>query len=491
MANNDDRKFAIGSTGGAGKPKKDRPPLKPPASESNPDPRRRLGNVFLHGGKLKSNIAASVTDANISWSVTEISQLSLTIADPGFELFREGIFEKGVAVLYREQGLPDLEFRVAAVNLDGGPTGTGGIQIQCRSQGVQKLKKRRGAKVMKKASPSNFVEAECKAAGLKCVSQPSPKRAQVARDVAKKGNDDQGADKPSSWTTFQRLATELGYYCFEFAGTVYFGKPTWLIDRDKDPLVVALPLDGAPDVWVTRTMPTINMSEDAEVPVEISNVELEKVRFKECRPGGALRLRGLPPFNAEYLITSLGLPLMGTGTLSVSASTPKNPPKQPPPKPKPKQKKGGYDGDPKNGGGSPAPGTKAPSPPAGGKSALAFVNMAITASSARYVYGAEASVSTAKPAALDCSELVQWALGRIGVPFTDGSSAQIAATRRISVEQGLRTRGALLWMPGHIGISMGDGRSVEARNPSAGVGIFRARDISWQGAGLVPGVQYA
>ena len=54
----------------------------------------------------------------------------------------------------------------------------------------------------------------------------------------------------------------------------------------------------------------------------------------------------------------------------------------------------------------------------------------------------------------------------------------------------MNTRGALLYKPGHIGISLGDGRSVEARNPTDGVGIFRAADIAWTQGGLVPGLRY-
>jgi hypothetical protein len=85
---------------------------------------------------------------------------------------------------------------------------------------------------------------------------------------------------------------------------------------------------------------------------------------------------------------------------------------------------------------------------------------------------------------------VQWALGRVGVAFVDGSSSQIAACKPISVATALRTRGALLYKVGHIGISLGDGRSIEARNPSAGVGVFRAADIAWTHGGLVPALRY-
>lgn len=479
-------------------PKKKRPPKPPPQPPQAPnrvvavDPRLSLSNVYIHGGRLSESLSTYVTGARLSWAVGQVTQMTLTFADPGFEVFREGVFKKGAAILYREPGFPDLNLRIASITVDGGPAGTGGFQIQCRSELIDRLKKRRGPKVMKKASPSEFVRSECKALKVACVVQPSPKRAQVARDVRnKKAKGSGGANAPSSWTTLNRFASELGFVIFEFGNVLYFGKPTWFIKRDTSPLQLALPLEGHPEVWATRTMPQITMSDDAQVPVTISGVSIERDRLTECRPGGAVQLRGLPPFNDLYMLDSLELNLLAHEGVQLSASTPENPKPQPPPKAK---KKGKYDDDDSPNAGNPGkdgdgkPGSGGGDP--GGKSGAAFVAAALKASGARYQYGAEASSSDSSPSALDCSELVQWALGRIGVSYVDGSSSQYAASRKITVSQAMGTKGALLWKEGHIGISMGDGRSVEARNPSAGVGVFRAADISWAGGGLVPGLNY-
>lgn len=461
-------------SGGGGSVKGPKPPPVP-AVETDPDPRVRMGRLFVHGGKLKDSIADRVTQASLSWATDSVTQLSMQILDPGLALYREGVFAKGVALLYREPGMRDVNLRVASVTVDPGPAGTGGMQIAARSEGVWKLKRRRGPLVMKKASPSQFVAAECKAVGLKAVVQPSPARGAVARDVKKAGDGSaRGALAPSSWTTFQRLAGELGYIVFEFADTVYFGTPTWLIGRDKTPLQVAVPLPGAPPAWAARQIPTIVSSEDSEVAVDISGVVIEKARFKEVRPGGAMQLRGVPPYNDMYLIGSVDLPLIGTDGVTLSASTPKDPEPQPPVK----RRKGEYDDTGSSDGGGSS------------TSADRFVEIAISASNARYVFGAEASSGDPTPAALDCSELIEWALGRMGIKFVDGSGAQYAATVHIGVQMALGTKGALLWKEGHIGISMGDGRSVEARNPSDGVGIFRARDIAWAGGGLIRGLSY-
>ena len=93
-------------------------------------------------------------------------------------------------------------------------------------------------------------------------------------------------------------------------------------------------------------------------------------------------------------------------------------------------------------------------------------------------------------------ELIEWAARRAGVNFPDGSAAQIDATTPMSVAEALRTPGALLFRAGnppttphHIAISLGDGRTIEARNSRAGVGVFSAHGRGWTRAGTIPGMR--
>jgi len=88
------------------------------------------------------------------------------------------------------------------------------------------------------------------------------------------------------------------------------------------------------------------------------------------------------------------------------------------------------------------------------------------------------------------SELIEWAASRVGISpkVPDGSSAQINHCRSIPVAQAIRTKGALLWHSGHIGVSLGNGRTVEAQNPRAGVLQTNAGNRFTRG-GLIPGAR--
>jgi len=197
--------------------------------------------------------------------------------------------------------------------------GLGGITVRCRPAIVDKLKARTGVKVMKKVSPSTFVQSECKAVGATSVVQKSNKRAAIARDVKKSGESYDASSMPSSWTTFRRLADELGYVLYEVEGKVYFAQPTYIVAQKPKVLVSWYSQDGNEPL----TIPQFRRSVD-DTDIEVS-LELPLERASECIPGHGLVVKGFPSFSGTYMITQVNYPLVGAGTVSVTASTVKNP----------------------------------------------------------------------------------------------------------------------------------------------------------------------
>jgi cell wall-associated NlpC family hydrolase len=133
-----------------------------------------------------------------------------------------------------------------------------------------------------------------------------------------------------------------------------------------------------------------------------------------------------------------------------------------------------------------------------GETTRRFLDAAVAQAGDRYVYGAEANLHDPNPTAFDCSELTQWAAAQAGVEIPDGAAAQYDALRthgqEITVDQALRTPGALLFHAdqsgyvGHVAISLGDGRTIEARNSRLGVGVFDGRENWLNRAAVLPGL---
>lgn len=125
-----------------------------------------------------------------------------------------------------------------------------------------------------------------------------------------------------------------------------------------------------------------------------------------------------------------------------------------------------------------------------------------------YIFGAEVRPSESDPDAFDCSELVEWACARLDVEprMPDGSWHQARHCRNentlIEVEKAIDTAGALLFLfstspyegprprRSHVAISVGNGRTFEARGRRYGVGFFEARGRGWTHAAKVPGLEY-
>jgi len=96
--------------------------------------------------------------------------------------------------------------------------------------------------------------------------------------------------------------------------------------------------------------------------------------------------------------------------------------------------------------------------------------------------------------AWDCSELVQVKLNELGIDIPDGSTAQLEWCRSkgalIPLEQGINTRGALLLRVGHVAVSLGNGKTIEAYGTGYKVGEYSATNRTFTDAALVPGLDY-
>ena len=138
-----------------------------------------------------------------------------------------------------------------------------------------------------------------------------------------------------------------------------------------------------------------------------------------------------------------------------------------------------------------------------------FIAKLVSQAGDRYIFGHEVKLSDTDPSAFDCSELVEWAAWQVGVQprVPDGSWYQARHCQKhgtlIPVSEALKTKGALLFRfssspftggrptSSHVAVSLGDGRTIEAKGSRYGVGIFTAEGRGWTHAGLVPGLDYS
>lgn len=182
-----------------------------------------LGTVAAHvGGGQHAIVSDHLVNAVIDLSITEVSQVDLTFYDPTGEL-RDGPHFRRRTIFYYAGFTMEVAAR-SMVDVGGRP----GLQVTGRFHRSQHLKRLRGPLVRRDLSATEMVRAEARFVGAPFVGQDSPVREQITRGVADQFD---GGQDETSWDLCQRLAKEEGFLFFETAETIYFGQPTWLVDR--------------------------------------------------------------------------------------------------------------------------------------------------------------------------------------------------------------------------------------------------------------------
>lgn len=447
-----------------------------------------LRNFWIRGTQVQGDFANAIIGApSFEASMDSAPNILFTIADPDggllYSLDRQGWFwTRGGRVQYE-----DLNLRMDQIKFEAGSHMTGQLAVACVDDIVFGLMNLKGPRSASGISATEWIAQELRLAGLDpnvCfLGESVPSQSTIARDEEDQSGNNTSGDEPSAWTTIVRLAKELGKRVFISGGRLVFGSAAFAMQwaasgtlrlsyHEYDPAERFLSLPNA-----TR----VSVGSKAGVLQIVGRVPLNRAKF--FRPGARVVVKAIPSVAGQNEITMMVSKIshdIGTDVdgAEVTLLEPIDPPPQPPPAPSAAGT---------NGGSTSADGTSG----GGGDGQIdRFVALALQQAGKRYVFGAEAKPSDPNPRAFDCSELVEWCAARVGINprVPDGSSAQKAHCKPISVAQAAKTKGALLFVPGHVAISLGNGKTIEAMNPSAGV---RQGNVGnrFRSGGLIPGAQ--
>lgn len=268
--------------------------------------------ITLATSKFQADLRPHLISMTISRSMSEISELVVAVDDPNYSLL--DAYGEPLGAQVRTMS---LDYVVDSMDVDDGG-GEGGMTLNCRPKSVRRLKDRRGAFVMNKVSPTQWVQHEVKAAGGSLVGQPSAQRSRVARDVT--SNTD--SEKPSSWTTIKRLAEELGYVFYEDNNVYYFGKPTWLINN-----VGHVRVNRKHREWNKRPTNLPKMSASLDEPKKTEyNFAMGVEHAVDFRPGMRVDLINFPTRDGAYLLSNIDHPIYGSSSnVSLTVEKPVDP----------------------------------------------------------------------------------------------------------------------------------------------------------------------
>lgn len=435
------------------------------------------------GGDFSSVI---IGNPSFQAAIDTVPHVTFTIADPEGDLLWQlrNVWVQGTRVQYR-----DLDLRLDELKFEPGNHSTGQLTVTCVDDIVFALMKLRGPRTAEGISATQWIAQEMALAGIDpnryFLGESVPTQSVIARDDEDQAGTGGGGEVPSAWTTIVRLAKELGKRVFISGRRLVFGSAGFAM-RWTAPGPLRLSWHTPPTEGERfLTLPTArftSIGSRSDVVQVSARVPLNRAQY--FRPGVPVIIRNTPSIAANDWIAFMCTAVSHTlGTDTDGAEVTLTLPVDPPPQPPTQTTSAGANG------GSTSSGSGASGGGADGQVGR-FVALALQQAGKRYVFGAEASPSDPNPRSFDCSELIEWAAARAGITprVPDGSSAQINHCRSVPLDQAIRTKGALLWTPGHIAISLGNGKTIEAMNSQAGIRQGNAAGRFKRG-GLIPGAR--
>ena len=281
---------------------------------------KQMYNAVLAGLGIEG-LEQRVQRMTVSMATSQVSELTLTLNDPGLDVLRSG------ALIVQEEsatGTPGAgtewswfgwRFVLAVLQASGGSAGTGQLDLTFRSAAIQKLRQTRPVhgETFTGKTPTTVLHGWLP----HLVAQNTQPRTLTVN--AAKNTSDQGRGE-SYWEAALRWAEETGFVLFEAADTGYFAKPSWLLNGAGLTFATLAWRGRDTDDGIVR-MPTVRHTADNyRDPVTVNVSVLGQLGIK-FRPGSGVELTGMGQFDGRYLVTDINGDVAPDSVWTLTAST--------------------------------------------------------------------------------------------------------------------------------------------------------------------------
>lgn len=276
-------------------------------------------------GESRMNVRDRVIGApQLDLTMTEVSQLTVRIIDPGFRTLDAEQIEVGTIVNYA-----GMTFLVDGLGIGGDLVPF--IELTCRAAGPMLMKKQTSVSVKTNLSFTQYAEQAARGVFMRFIGQGSPKKDQITRggDIPLAGPLDPTKNLETEWDVLQRGAQELGYVCFESVGTLVFGKPSWLLTvAPRTHKVRYTEVPPSPNdlsfLWKIVPLRIPNLRRDRQAKVE-GTLVIPNQHAIGMRVGDKLVFEGIGYFEADYTITQVNLTIDGVTPATIGIATLRDP----------------------------------------------------------------------------------------------------------------------------------------------------------------------
>lgn len=274
---------------------------------------QQIDNLII-GATRNDEVSEAVLSLNVSLTMNAVSQLTVTLTDPGLRMLDRNYFQIRRLVTYG-----GMKFEIASIETLAGDANEQ-IVIECRNRATQLLKRDKGQATFGSISPTQYAATKAAAVGLDFFGQPSAPKGEIVRTRNETSDE-------STWDVLRRLASDLKYELFETSGRLFFTSQTSLVGKYG---AADLTMQWPGTSFAKRAafqlyeLPNCRRSDDNPLDAEVT-VKVDRTNGRLLRPGMTVNLSGVPDFGGAYLVREVSWLEGDNEPISVKLQTPHNP----------------------------------------------------------------------------------------------------------------------------------------------------------------------
>ena len=165
-----------------------------------------------------ADISEIITSMSVSLTAAEVSQVSITVSDPGLVYMNANYFQ----LRQKVKCLGEI-FEISVVEVSQGSAGET-VTLDCRLTGIQQLKRDKGSAVFTAGSATSFCSERARLVGLDFFGESTAAKSSISR-IRNDTTDE------STWDVIKRLAGDNQFMAFETGGRLFFTSQQFLLGK--------------------------------------------------------------------------------------------------------------------------------------------------------------------------------------------------------------------------------------------------------------------
>ena len=254
-------------------------------------------------GEKVVEIRESITSLSYDLSADMVSQITVRVHDPSFEMYKNNYFMIGRTVDYLSQ-----LFEISNVDIIHDKTDS--VNFVARLQATQKMRRDRGQMSFGQISPSTFASMMAKKFDLDEFMEDSAVDGTIVREHTDKKDE-------STFDVLRRLASALDFRFFEAKGVLYFASEEFIV-ANTDSFTVNIPSNEIDPYFGSKV--TVKRSTDSKKSATSQLSLVQNSSSLSIYPGASFEIKGVPHFEGKFMVDRVSFRSGPTSIVSVSGT---------------------------------------------------------------------------------------------------------------------------------------------------------------------------